>query len=270
MKSFIYSFLLITFLVSICHCEKNETIPTTTLKPSTNTTTEKPSTTTEKPTTPKTTTTTEAPEPPSPKLPPKINGSITDNNYTCMSFNFSIALKLAYKIGNETVNDEFWLPSDTKFLSNGCKNEKQEILYLMFGKNYSSELALTFTKNEASVYLSSITGNITIKNGKSITLNITDPNPNFTVDQSHSYFCANNVTIKNDDQTEIIFSNVQLQAFMDAKQNGRFSSEHNCQNEINDVVPIAVGVALTALVIIVMIAYFIGRRRSRRLAYQSV
>lgn len=47
-------------------------------------------------------------------------------------------------------------------------------------------------------------------------------------------------------------------------------AEHNCQNEINDVVPIAVGAALTGLVIIVMIAYFIGRRRSRRLAYQSV
>lgn len=49
-----------------------------------------------------------------------------------------------------------------------------------------------------------------------------------------------------------------------------FFAEHNCQNEINDVVPIAVGAALTGLVVIVMIAYFIGRRRSRRLAYQSV
>lgn len=90
---------------------------------------------------------------------------------------------------------------------------------------------------------------------------------------------------------EVTFESLKLQAFMEKTQNGQFSSgmkgslpsylrltlnyvvyllEHNCQNEINDVVPIAVGAALTGLVVIVMIAYFIGRRRSRRLAYQSV
>lgn len=41
-------------------------------------------------------------------------------------------------------------------------------------------------------------------------------------------------------------------------------------DDMNDVIPIAVGAALIALVAIVLIAYCVGRRRSRRLAYQSV
>lgn len=51
-----------------------------------------------------------------------------------------------------------------------------------------------------------------------------------------------------------------------------FFSDYECQTDtdVNDMVPIAVGIALLALVVIVLIAYFIGRRRSRRLAYQSV
>lgn len=40
--------------------------------------------------------------------------------------------------------------------------------------------------------------------------------------------------------------------------------------DVNDMIPIAVGAALLALVAIVLVAYFVGRRRSRRLAYQSV
>lgn len=107
--------------------------------------------------------------------------------------------------------------------------------------------------------------------------------PNLNVDKSHSYVCSNNVTIpKNDDKSalHVIFSNLRIQAFIPHSQNGTFSEgkfslfmlhknfsnvffiiylEHNCQNEINDVVPIAVGAALTGLVIIVLIAYFIGK-----------
>jgi hypothetical protein len=38
----------------------------------------------------------------------------------------------------------------------------------------------------------------------------------------------------------------------------------------SDIVPIAVGCALAALVIVVLVAYLIGRRRARQRGYQSV
>lgn len=48
-----------------------------------------------------------------------------------------------------------------------------------------------------------------------------------------------------------------------------FSAVHCTADNISDVVPIAVGCALAGLVVIVLIAYLVGRRR-RSGAYQSV
>ena len=42
----------------------------------------------------------------------------------------------------------------------------------------------------------------------------------------------------------------------------------DCLYEPNDVVPVVIGVALAALIVVVLIAYAIGRRRTR--GYQSV
>ena len=44
----------------------------------------------------------------------------------------------------------------------------------------------------------------------------------------------------------------------------------DCLYQPNDIVPIAVGVALAALVVAVLIAYMVGRRRNRHAGYQSV
>ncbi|KAG0415289.1 hypothetical protein HPB47_007565 [Ixodes persulcatus] len=41
-------------------------------------------------------------------------------------------------------------------------------------------------------------------------------------------------------------------------------------NDISNIVPIAVGSALAALVVIVLLAYLVGRSRSRQKGYQSV
>ena len=45
------------------------------------------------------------------------------------------------------------------------------------------------------------------------------------------------------------------------------SADHRATS---DVVPIAVGVALASLVVIILIAYIVGRRRARQRGYQSV
>jgi lysosomal-associated membrane protein 1/2 len=44
----------------------------------------------------------------------------------------------------------------------------------------------------------------------------------------------------------------------------------DCDYQPNDIVPIAVGVALAALVVLVLVAYLYGRRKSRQRGYQSV
>jgi lysosomal-associated membrane protein 1/2 len=97
----------------------------------------------------------------------------------------------------------------------------------------------------------------------------------FSVASAHAYTCATQSVqletlpdgVK---EIQIDFTSSKVAAFMDHTK-GQWDSEIDCKSsEISDVVPIAVGAALAGLVVIVLIAYFIGRRRSRRLAYQSV
>jgi len=66
--------------------------------------------------------------------------------------------------------------------------------------------------------------------------------------------------------------NVQMEAFRQ-KTDDSFSTASYCSADgplTSDIVPIAVGCALAALVVIVLIAYLIGRRRARQRGYQSV
>lgn len=44
----------------------------------------------------------------------------------------------------------------------------------------------------------------------------------------------------------------------------------DCEYQPNDIVPIAVGICLAVLVVVVLIAYVIGRRRNRQRGYESV
>ena len=49
-----------------------------------------------------------------------------------------------------------------------------------------------------------------------------------------------------------------------------FQTPSDCRYQPNDIIPIAVGVALAGLVIAVLIAYVVGRNRQRQRGYQSV
>ncbi|CAG2106790.1 unnamed protein product [Medioppia subpectinata] len=99
----------------------------------------------------------------------------------------------------------------------------------------------------------------------------------FSVASVHSYTCSAAQSVQLSHSTsgiidiQIDFLKSKVEAYIEDAKKGEWDSEIDCKSsEISDVVPIAVGAALAGLVVIVLIAYFIGRRRSRRLAYQSV
>lgn len=63
--------------------------------------------------------------------------------------------------------------------------------------------------------------------------------------------------------------NVQVEAFRSDKTAG-FSTARDCDSsETSDVAPIAVGIALGALILIVLISYLCARRRSTSRGYVS-
>ncbi|RWS31928.1 lysosome-associated membrane glycoprotein 1-like protein [Leptotrombidium deliense] len=98
----------------------------------------------------------------------------------------------------------------------------------------------------------------------------------FEAPATKSYLCKTQehykMTSEVKDKFEVTLDmkDVRFDAFRtsgDSYRDGQLCSD---DTKISDTVPIIVGAALAALVVIVLIAYFIGRRRSRRLAYQSV
>jgi len=64
---------------------------------------------------------------------------------------------------------------------------------------------------------------------------------------------------------------VQLDAFRSGSApEGEFQTSMDCTYRPNDIVPIIVGCALAGLVLMVLVAYLVGRRKSRARGYQSV
>jgi len=84
-----------------------------------------------------------------------------------------------------------------------------------------------------------------------------------------SYKCASDETVEMENGVVVKFSNVQLQPF--PLTDGKFDKAHICTDDQSpsSVVPIAVGCALAGLVVIVLIAYFIGRRKVSEVPYQQ-
>lgn len=96
----------------------------------------------------------------------------------------------------------------------------------------------------------------------------------------HSFICRADLSTSNvtamldnvpyDHPVTSTLKNIQIQAFNSIVNEKDFvDSVHCTADNISDVVPIAVGCALAGLVVIVLIAYLVGRRR-RSGAYQSV
>lgn len=110
----------------------------------------------------------------------------------------------------------------------------------------------------------------------------------FLVPENRSYLCSNINDIqmiaelhRTDEQggapgerltnSTMSAKKVQFDAFRGSNTYpDEFQSPSDCNYRPNDVVPIIVGCALAGLVLMVLIAYLIGRRKSRARGYQSV
>jgi len=103
------------------------------------------------------------------------------------------------------------------------------------------------------------------------TVNI--PKTDFLKSGSDGYYlCNSNTSFADEQNVKLTTSDVRYKAFnTDAapKFEGNVA-ECPADEETSSVVPIAVGAALAGLVVIVLIAYLIGRRRSRKTGYESV
>ncbi|XP_024139359.1 lysosome-associated membrane glycoprotein 2 isoform X2 [Oryzias melastigma] len=239
---------------------------TTTAPPATNTTTTAPpvtnTTTTAPPVTNTTTTAPPTTTSPTPTLPPPSTGKYnltTPNNTVCLLASFALRISYTQDGKKGELNLD---PSVTK--ASGLCGESSSELELV-----SDQMTLTmaFTNDTKKFRLNSL--NVTLKTSSGV---FADGNANLSLWEAaigSSYMCNREQNFNITSLLSLHTSNLQVQPFGVKKDS--FSTAEECflDSDLSFLVPIAVGVALSFLIILVLISYLIGRRKSRT-GYQSV
>ncbi|XP_055298249.1 lysosome-associated membrane glycoprotein 1-like [Sitodiplosis mosellana] len=277
--------------------ESTTAIPTSTTTPSPapTTPTTTAATTTEAPTTtvtptPTTTTTTPAPTPaPVPGKPQEGKYVVSNGTTSCILLQFAAQLNVSYYDEKAGVQYKIYnIPGATgdkfKEAEGNCGNTSQFIVIEWTEADEKNTLKLTFSLNETAkeFSLTESVFNLSTKivpgsNNRTILYYVGNT---FEAPKDKSYHCTRVQTLNLTDTDHVTnttvpsgtvsVSSILVQAFhLGDKQ--EFSTAIDC-DAINtpDIVPIAVGIALIALVVVVLIAYLVGRRRAAAHGYVSM
>nr|XP_009289391.1 lysosome-associated membrane glycoprotein 2 isoform X2 [Danio rerio] len=250
--------------------------PTTTGHNTTNSTTEPPTTTghnttnstTDAPTTTHTNATV-APTPPptTPSVPKPTVGNYsvkTDNVSDCLLA--KMGLQFSFKIsGNASLQTVNLDPNVTK-VNGTCGSGGSDSSLFLTSKDIT--VHFVFTNDSQKFRLHALTLTVDLGNGNIFN----DSNTNLSLWEASvgsSYMCRKEQSYNISDKLTLNTFELQVQPF-DVKKNS-FSTAEECflDSDLSFLVPIAVGVALSFLIILVLISYLIGRRKSRT-GYQSV
>lgn len=263
--------------------------PTTTTTTTTSTTTSKPppkSTTTTTTTTTKppltttaapVTTTTPAPAPPA-------DPEIVTWNSSCIMVRMAAQLNFSYETkDNINTYGLYNIPKNSVVEDANCEHNTTQGLQINWGpKEAQHVMSLQFLKNNGTFNLTMIMFTIpllndTFSNAKeNQTITLVHRGPLFAAPVQMSYHCTRpqifnmTSTIMNDEVVGTLkVHDVQMEAFRTPNKTG-FSTARDCDStETSDVVPIAVGIALVALIMIVLVSYLCARRRSNSRGYMS-
>uniref|UniRef100_L7M954 Lysosome-associated membrane glycoprotein 5 n=1 Tax=Rhipicephalus pulchellus TaxID=72859 RepID=L7M954_RHIPC len=210
------------------------------------------------------------------------NVTVPGTNHTCILVEAAMQVKVVYTTKDGQVKETI-LPLDNETVVDPARSScssphGEQTLVLLFGHNNS--LSLVFAKN-GTVYLHTILVDVffnaelfpgAVKPEEHLTVS-NDTFMMFSVPEDRSYHCKVDQPVYIGANVTVDVLSVQLQAFRNATSQaaGQFGAAVECSaGDISNIVPIAVGSALAALVIIVLIAYLIGRSKSRQKGYQSV
>jgi len=207
----------------------------------------------------------------------------TKTNTSCLLLQFALQIQIPYiPSPNKTYHGFVDIPSNAT-ATGVCGNDTQSIiLEWTEDQNITDKIILNFTRNPTTKKYGLTDIEVTITpdakhfpdfNGTGV-LNLQHKYDEFRTSLSKSYKCAKKqeLNLTDDANTRrgfIYVSHLQFEAFANST-NKQFSSAEDCAPDTPDVVPIAVGCALAALVIVVLVAYLIGRRRRQARGYLSM
>ncbi|XP_023593202.1 lysosome-associated membrane glycoprotein 1 isoform X1 [Trichechus manatus latirostris] len=213
--------------------------------------------------------TTRPPPSPVPENPSVSKYNVSGNNGTCLLANMGIQLNITYeKNDNTTVTRVFNInPNDTK--ASGSCTSHSVVLELRGG--VVTLLVFSFGMNASSsrFFLQEIQLNTTLPDAREPTFKAVNSSLRaLQATVGNSYRCNAEESIQVTKAFSVNVFKVWVQAFK--VEGDKFGSVEECQlDENNMLIPIAVGGALAGLVLVVLIAYLIGRKRSHA-GYQTI
>lgn len=216
------------------------------------------------------TTTTSAPAPTPPGTPEQGHYSVNNiNGSVCLLARMGLQLNVSYfsLSQNKTVQELVNLSPNDTIVSGSCEASSAS---LVLTQEPIATLNLTFTLNSTSnkYHLSAIT---LLANWSDMTAPFWASNTSLDYLQStlgRSYMCNSEQTLAVVPTFSLNTFRVQVQPF--EVTTNQFATAEECQmDQTQMLIPIIVGAALAGLVLIVLIAYLIGRKRSHA-GYQTI
>ncbi|KAJ7319768.1 hypothetical protein JRQ81_019279 [Phrynocephalus forsythii] len=212
-------------------------------------------------------TTSQAPSP-AKKDPDVGHYNVSGAHGICLLAAMGLQVNVTYSTKNESITSQvFNFPQNGSY-SGSCDNDTVT-LNLVSG---STTLRFQFVQNASTdkYFLQGLGVNISLpseaKGNRIAADNNTLSALKATVGKSYRCVAEESVWISGNASVNLF--NVQVQAFK--IPGGKFGSVEECQmDENNMLIPIIVGAALAGLVLIVLIAYLIGRKRSHA-GYQTI
>ncbi|KAL7865929.1 hypothetical protein SRHO_G00111760 [Serrasalmus rhombeus] len=213
--------------------------------------------------------TTSPPAPPSPPSKPERGDyNVTNNGTACLMARMGLQLNITYlsrsqgKAVQEIINIH---PNLTKH-SGSCEAETASLKLTEDNTNLTFIFSLNSTTNkyhlsglELSAKLSDMAQPLTVSN---TSLDYLQGN------LGYSYMCQQELTLSVGQNFSLNTFQLQVQPF--GVSGDQFGSAEDCElDEDEMLIPIIVGAALAGLVLIVLFAYLIGRKRSHA-GYQTI
>ncbi|XP_077333592.1 lysosome-associated membrane glycoprotein 2 isoform X3 [Lithobates pipiens] len=228
------------------HCSAD--IPSTTQSPTTHNATIPSTTTTPQPTT-------------KPVDKPSVgNYSVLNGTETCLLASMGLQLNASLLVEGKNVWTALNIDPSNTNSSGNCGNETA-LLRLTNGTTVVE--FLFFIKNK-NFHLQEV--NVTLFNGSGISSKTNFNLSLWEASLGNSYLCRKEQLITVSEDLYLNTFDVRVQPFN--LHNGTYGTAEDCFADQNFTVPIVVGAALGVLIILVMVAYFIGRRKHRSAGYE--
>ncbi|XP_054421860.1 lysosome-associated membrane glycoprotein 1 isoform X2 [Pteronotus mesoamericanus] len=205
---------------------------------------------------------------PVPESPSVHNYNVSGTNGTCLLARMGLQLNVTYEKDNMTVTGLFNVNPNKTHVSGSCT---PQLVTLELHSEGIKSLLFHFGMNASSsrYFLQGIELDMNLPDTKGLTFKASNNSlRELQATMGNSYKCNAEEHIWVTKAFSVNVFEVWVQAFQ--VEGNKFGSVEECQlDENNMLIPIAVGGALAGLVLVVLIAYLIGRKRSHA-GYQTI